>query len=191
MGNILAHAQATEAVNKGAKRQRLAVPLPWSATYGARRTAQGSADMEWRIHAPGKWRPPRALHPRMEQLLRESPKTGIVLVLLHLGMWHPRLEECPRCERHEEVTARYRCPCHWAKWRRALQTVSLPWRMRGGLTLRIISGFPRSRTCIAEEGEGTHDWGAVPTNHMHVPAALQVVEFRQWATIVRFFAHDR
>ena len=72
MGNILAHAQATEAVDRSAKGQRLAVPLPLSATYGASPTTRGSAEMEWRIHAPSKWRPPRALHPRMEQLLRES-----------------------------------------------------------------------------------------------------------------------
>ena len=63
MGNILANAEATEAVNRSAKGQRLAVPLPLLATYGARPTAQGSANMEWRIHALSKWRPPRALHP--------------------------------------------------------------------------------------------------------------------------------
>ena len=191
MGNSLADAQATEGVRRSAKGQRLAVPLPVSAAYGAHPTAQGSADMEWRIHAPSKLRPPRALHPRMEQLLRESPETGIVLVPLHLGMCHPRLEACPRCERHEEVTTRYRCPCHRAKWRRALHAVSPPWRLHGGLALRIISGVPRLRTCIAEEGEGTHDWAAVSADHVHVLAALQVVEFRQWASIVRFFAHDR
>ena len=179
MGNILADAQATEAVARSARGQRLAVPLPLSATYGARPTAQGSVDMEWRIHAPSKWRPLRALHPRMEQLLRESPETGILLVPLHLGMWHPRLEACPRCERHEEVTMRQRCPCHRAKWRRALQAVSLPWRLHGGTALRIISGVPWSHMCIAEEGEGTHDWAAVPVDHVHVLAALQAVEFRQ------------
>ena len=169
MGNILADAQATEAVDRSAKGQRLAVPLPLLATYRAHPTAQGSADMEWRIHAPGQWRPPRAPHPRMEQLLRESPETGIVLVPLHLGMWH---EACPRCERHEEVTTQYRCPCHRAKWRRALQAVSPPWRLHGKMTLRIISGVPRSRTCIAEEGEGMHEWAAVPADHVQVPAAL-------------------
>ena len=142
MGNILADAQAREAVDKSAKGQRLAVPLPLSATYGGRPTAQGSVDMEWRIHAPSKWRPPRALHPWMEQLLRESPEMGIVLVPLHLGMWHPRLKACLRCERHEEVTTRYRCPCHRAKWRRALQVVSPPWRLHGGLTLCISTGGP-------------------------------------------------
>ena len=88
--------------------------------------------MEWCIHVPSKWRPPRALHPRMEQLLRESPETGIRLVPLHLGMWHPRLEARPRCKRHEEVTTRYRCPCHKPKWRRALHTVDPPWRLHGG-----------------------------------------------------------
>ena len=178
MGNMLTDAQAMEAVDRSAKGQRLAVPLPLSAMYGARPTAQGSADMEWRIHAPSKWRTPRALHPRMEQLLRESPETGIVLVPLHLGMWYPRLKACPRCERHGEVATWYRCPCHTAKGRRALQGVSPPWRLHGGLTLRIMSGVPRSCTCIAEEGEGTHDWATVPPHHVHVPAALQVVEFR-------------
>ena len=106
---------------------------------------------------PQRRRPPRALHPQMEQLPRESPETGIVLVPLHLGMWYLRLEACPRCERHEEVTTRYRCPCHRANWRRALQVVSPPWRLHGGMTLCIISGVPRSRTCVAEEGEGTHN----------------------------------
>ena len=38
----------------------------------------------------------------------------------------------------------------------------------GGMTLLIISGVPRSRTCIPEEGEGTHDWAAVPADHVHV-----------------------
>ena len=61
MGNILADGQATEAVARSAKGQRLAVPMPLSATYGAPPTTQGSTDMEWRIHAPSKWRPPRAL----------------------------------------------------------------------------------------------------------------------------------
>ena len=155
------------------------MPLPLSAACGARPTAQGSADMEWRIQAPSKWRPPQALRPRMEQLLRESPKRGIVLMPLHLGMWHPRLEACLQCERHEEVTTRYRCPCQRAKWRRVLQAVSPPLKLHGGMTVRIISGVPRSRTCIAEEGDGTHDWAAVLANHVHVLAALQTVEFRQ------------
>ena len=71
VGKIMADAQATEAVDRSAKGQRLAVPLPLLATYGARPTVRGSLDMEWRIHAPSNWRPPRALHPGMEQLLRD------------------------------------------------------------------------------------------------------------------------
>ena len=39
MGNILADSQATEAVDRSAKGQRLVVPLSLSATYGARPTA--------------------------------------------------------------------------------------------------------------------------------------------------------
>ena len=49
MGNILADTQATEAVDRSARGPRLAVPLPRSATYGARPTAQGLADGGWRI----------------------------------------------------------------------------------------------------------------------------------------------
>ena len=102
----------------------------------------------------------------------------------------PRLEACPCCERHEEVTTRYKCPCHKPKWRRALHAVDPPWRLHRGTSLRIISGVPRSRTCIAAEGEGTHDWVAVPADHVHGPAAMQEVEFRQWATIVQLFVTD-
>ena len=144
------------------------------------------------MHAMGKWRPPRALHPRIEQLLRVSPETGILLVPRHLGMWYPRLEAWPCSERHEEVTMRYRCPCHKAKWRRVLQAVDRPWTRHGGETLRIISRVPRSHTCIPAEGEGTHDCVAVPAEHVHVPAVMQPVEFRHhsWATIVQFFATD-
>ena len=36
-------------------------------------------------------------------------------------------------------------------------------------------------------GEGTHDWAAVPHDHVFVPLALQGVEFRKWAHIVRAF----
>ena len=129
MGNIVADTQATDTVGRSARGQRLAMPWPLPATYGARPTAHGSTDIEWHIYAPSKWRPPQALHARMEQLLRESPETGIPMVPLHLGMWHPRLEACPRSERHEEVTTWYRCPCHKAKWRRDLQAVDPPWRL--------------------------------------------------------------
>ena len=51
----------------------------------------------------------------------------------------------------------------------------------------MLSGVPRSKTCIAAAGEGTHDWAAVPHNHVFVPPAMQGVEFRKWARIVRAF----
>ena len=127
----------------------------------------------------------------MEQFLREYPETEILLVLLNLGTWCPHLQACPRFERHEELTTRYRYLCHRAKWRRALQAVSLPWRLHGGMTRHTISGVPRSRTCIAEEGEGMHDYATVLADHVHVLVALQAVEFRQWAAIVHFFACDK
>ena len=111
----------------------------------------------------------------------------MLLVQLHLGMWHPRLEACPRCERHEEGTTRYKCPCHTriAEGRRGSVSAMQPPR---GMSLRIINGVPRPHTCIAAEGEGTPDWAAVPADHVHVQVAMHKVPFRQWATIVHFFA---
>ena len=156
-------------------------------TYGVRPTVGGTERLEWPIHEPDRWRPLRSIHPRMRQLLQEEPEVGITLVPLHLGMWHPLLKACPRCEHHEEVTTRYRCPCQRSRWKRALAQVVPPWRLHGGATLRVLSGVPRSRTCIAAEGEGTHDWAAVPHDHVYVPPALQGVEFRKWAHIVRAF----
>ena len=82
------------------------------------------------------------------------------------------MEAYPCFELHEEVTTRYRCLCHRPKWRRALHALDPPWRLNGGTSLRIISGVTRSRTCIAVEGEGTHDWAVVPADHVHVPAAM-------------------
>ena len=53
-----------------------------------------------------------------------------------------------------------------------------------------MSGVPRSSTCIADEGEYTHNWAALPTDHVHVPVAMQEVELHQGATIVQFFIAD-
>ena len=53
--------------------------------------------------------------------------------------------------------------------------------MGRAVLLRIVNRLPRSCTCIVAEGEGTHAWAAVPADHVHVPATMQVVEFRQWA----------
>ena len=67
----------------------------------------------------------------MEQLLREDPEVGITLVPVHPGMWHPVITVCPRCDHHEEVTTRLRCPCQQPRWRRALgkavAEVEAPW----------------------------------------------------------------
>ena len=187
MGNVLADAQATEAVARSARGDRLAVPLQVPPTYGVRPTPGGTERLEWPIHEPDRWRPPRSIHPRMKQLLQEEPEVGVTLVPLHLGMWHPLLKACPRCEHHEEVATRYRCPCQRSRWKRALAQVEPPWRLHGGATLRVLSGVPRSKTCIAAAGEGTHDWAAVPHDHVFVPPAVQGVEFRKWARIVRAF----
>ena len=62
------------------------MPLQLQPTFEVRPTVEGAAKMEWRIHAPQKWRPPLAIHPRMVQLLRGNPETGMALVPLHLGV---------------------------------------------------------------------------------------------------------
>ena len=154
----------------------------WSAPHNAGLNRHGVSRTEQMEAAAGPPSPDGAAPPRVpgERNIAGATTHGDVA----------RLEACPRCERHEEVTTRYRCPCHKAKWRRALQAVSPPWGLHAGTTLHIISGVPRSHTCIAEEGEGTHDWAAVPADHVHVLAALQASEFRQWAAIVQFFATD-
>ena len=41
------------------------------------------------------------------------PEIALVLVPLHLNLWHPHLTLCSRCERHEEVTKQFRCLCKW------------------------------------------------------------------------------
>ena len=84
----------------------MAVPLPLQTMYGAHLIAKDGLVMEWRIHEPSKWRPAGALNPRMQHVLWEYPRTEVLLVPLHLGMWHPHLEAYPRCERHEELTTR-------------------------------------------------------------------------------------
>ena len=156
MGNILADAQATEAVDRSAKGQRLAVPLPPSAKYGARPTAQGSADMEWCIHAPSKWKPPRALGTAPPRV----PRDGNIA--------------CAATPRDVAPTSRGMPSLR--KTRRGHNAVPMP--VPQGQVAESAAGYesamettwgddiahhqrgPRSRTCIAEEGEGTHDWAA-------------------------------
>ena len=97
LGNILSDAQVTAAVKRGTRGDWVAVPLPLQPTCSACPTAGGAAEHEWSKHAPKKWRPPW-LYTRVEQLLKEYPEVGITLVPLHLGMRHPIIMACPRCE---------------------------------------------------------------------------------------------
>ena len=88
-------------------------------------------------------------------------------------------------QRGSDVVERERCPCQRPQWRRAASEVAAPWRLHGEASLRTISGVPRSTTCIAAEGEGTHDWAAAPGEHEIPPPAMQILE--QWAGLVRSF----
>ena len=89
MGYVLADTQATTmttAVMRSAEIARMAVPLQAPQTHGLLPRGGRQEHMERHIHDPEKWRPPRALHPCMEQLLPEEPKVGLDLVPLHLGI---------------------------------------------------------------------------------------------------------
>ena len=129
MGNILVDAQPTDALRRSAHGERVAVPLQLLPTFGVRPTAQGADGM---VYPFGTEMATATSHPSEDDpLLCENPETGMALVPLHLGVWHPTLEACPRCDRHEEVTTRFRCPCHKRRWRKALRTVDPPWRLHG------------------------------------------------------------
>ena len=86
---------------------------------------QSMSDTEWRIHEPKQWKVPPALHPRMEQLVREFCEKGILHVPMHSGILQPVKEACPRSEHHIEDTTRFVCLCHGPSWRRA-HTIDLP-----------------------------------------------------------------
>ena len=57
-----------------------------------------------------------------------------------------------------------------------------PWRLH---SMRVLSGVPRSQTCITAEGEGTHDWAAVLRDAESESAAIVRMGLRQWAEIVK------
>ena len=59
-GNAWADEYAEVAARKSARGHRVALPLSLGAAYGSRR-ADGPGKMEWRIHKPGYWRPPRQM----------------------------------------------------------------------------------------------------------------------------------
>ena len=158
----------------------------WGASDSPRLGGHGVAHTE-----PSKWRPPRALHPRMEQLLRESPEWGYCWCRYTWGRGTCAWRHAPAVKGTRKLQP--------GADARAIEPSgggpSTQWIRHGdcrggGALLRIISGVPQSHICIAAEGEGMHDWVAVPVDHVHVPATMQEVEFRHWATIVRFFVTD-
>ena len=127
------------------------------------------------------------MHPRMEGMLKEFRGELLTTVPMHLGMWHPTLQACGSCEKKEEATARFHCPCCRAKWREAIHLQGGQWWVHEGGVLKISSKYPTSRTIIAAEGEGTHDWAAVPRPGSEPHPALERVEIRSWARVVRQF----
>ena len=62
----------------------MALPLSLGAAYGLRR-ADGPGRMEWRIHRPGYWRPPRQMDSWFEEQLTTYPEEALSLAPLHLG----------------------------------------------------------------------------------------------------------
>ena len=73
------------------------------------RRADGPARMEWHIHQPGYWRPPRQMDPWFEEQPKAYPEDALTLAPLHLGEWHPPLQAYGRCQHKDETTSRFRC----------------------------------------------------------------------------------
>jgi hypothetical protein len=188
-GNEMADEGAKHGARMSAEGKRASLPMDIEEAYGVykKNGGQGRPELQWRIHKPEHWREPRRLHPRMEELLKEFPGEILTTVPLHLEMWHPTLQACGRCEKKEEATTRFRCPCFRATWREAVHLQGRKWWVHDGSELRISSRYPTSSTTIAAEGEGTHDWAAVPREGSEQHAALERVEIRSWARVVRQF----
>ena len=74
-------------------------------TGGGEQTALGN--MEWRIHKPEYWRPPRPMDSWFEEQLMAYLEDALTLALLHLGEWHPPLQACGRCQHKDETTSRF------------------------------------------------------------------------------------
>ena len=108
--------------------------------------------------APGSWRPPRQMDSWFEEQLTAYPEDALTLAPLHLGEWQPPLQACGRCQHKDETTSRFRCPCHRERWQTAAQAAGGHWRIPDGNIVLVVSNLPGSRTCLGEQGRGTHDW---------------------------------
>ena len=136
------------------------------------------------------WRPPRQMDSWFEEQLTAYPEDALTLAPLHLGEWHPPLLACGRCQHKDKATSRSRCPCHRERWRTAARAAGGHQRIPDGDILLVVSNLPGSRTCLGEQGRGTHDWAAVPWGQYVAPQVVAVLEFQRWAQVVRRFVED-
>ena len=173
-GNAWAGGYAEVAARKSARGHRVALPLSLGAAYGSSR-ADGPWKMEWRIHRPGYRRLLRHMDSCVEEQLTAYPEDALTLAPLHLGEWHPPLQACGRCQHRDKATSRFRCP--WERWRTAARAAGGHWRILDGDIVLVVSNLPGSRTCLGEQGRGTHDWAAIPWGQHVAPHVVAVLEF--------------
>ena len=186
-GNELADQGAKRGAQISAEGNRASLPMEIEEAYEVykKNGGLGRPELQWRIHTPEHWREPRKMQPRMEEMLKEFPSEILTTVPMHPGMWHPTLQACGRCERKEEATTRFRCPCFRARWRGAIHQQGGKLWVHEDSELKVSSKYPTSKTIIAAEGAGTHDWAAVPRPGSEQHPALERVEVRSWARVVR------
>ena len=134
-----------------AEGKRASLPMDIEEAYRVYKKGGGPGRpvLQWRIHTPEHRREPRGLHPRMEELLKEFPEEILTTVPMHLDMWHPTLQACGRCEKKEEATTWFRCPCFRARWKEAIHEQGGNWWVHEGKELKVSSKYPTSTTIIA------------------------------------------
>ena len=95
----------------------------------------------------------------------------ILLVPLHLGM-APASGGMPPLRTAQGSNDAVQMPVPQAQVEEGPPRSGPAMEATRGALLHIINGVPRSHTCIAVEGEGTHDYAAIPADHVHVLAAM-------------------
>ena len=109
--------------------------------------------MEWRIHPPGYWRPPRQMDPWFEEQLKAYPEDALTLAPVHLAEWHPPLQACGWCQHKDETVSKFRCTCHREQWRTAARAAGGHWRIPDREVLLVVSNLPGSRRAQESGGE--------------------------------------
>ena len=187
-GNAWADGYAEVATRKSACGHRVALPLSLGGAYGSRR-ADGLGRMEWRIHRPGYWRPPRKMDSSFEEQLTAYLEDALTLAPLHLGSGTPLSKHVAGANIRMRPRRDFGAPVIGSGGRRQ--------HGRQGVTgeSRMETSCWWSPTCQVvghawgNKG-GTHDRAAVPWGPYVAPHVVAVLEFQRWVQVVRRFVED-